>query len=50
MRNILGGKHMIQITIPGEPVAQGVDKKFYKAAKEKMLNWEATEGFNLFAV
>ena len=27
-----------------------VDKQFYKAAKEKMLNWETTEGFNLFAV
>ena len=27
-----------------------VDKQFYKAAREKMLNWEATEGFNLFAV
>ena len=26
-----------------------VDKQFYKAAKEKMLNWETTEGFNLFA-
>lgn len=27
-----------------------VDKQFYKAAKQKMLNWETTEGFNLFSV